>query len=108
MGEFPNKATQFSSENQPENRGRKEGSKNRATIAKKWLEVTSQGENYITKKFEELTEEDWQILSLIKQGRRGNTQAVKLLFDMVYGPMDKNINHSGQVSLQQITGLEVK
>ena len=32
MGEFPNKATQFSSENQPENNGRPKGSKSLSTI----------------------------------------------------------------------------
>jgi len=98
----------FTSEYQPEHNGRPKGSKNRSTIARKWLEATSKGENYLTKQMEELSEEDWQILSLIKQGRRGNTQAIKMLFDLVYGPMDKNINHSGSLSLQQITGLEVK
>lgn len=88
--------------------GRPPGTKDKSTIAKKWLEATSRGENYITKQMEDLSEEDWQILSLIKQGRRGNTQAIKMLFDLVYGPMDKNINHTGSLSLQQITGLEVK
>lgn len=88
--------------------GRQVGSKNRSTIVKKWLEVASKQENFITKQFEELTEEDWQILSLIKQGRRGNIQATKMLFDMLYGPQDKNINHSGSISLEQITGMEVK
>lgn len=88
--------------------GRPKGAKNRSTIVKKWMEVASKGENYLTKELQELTEEDWQILSLIKQGRRGNIQATKLLFDMLYGPQDKNINHSGSISLEQITGMEVK
>lgn len=88
--------------------GRQVGSKNRSTIVKKWMEVASKNENYLTKQFEELTEEDWQILSLIKQGRRGNIQATKLLFDMLYGQQEKNINHSGSISLEQITGMEVK
>lgn len=108
MGEFPNKAQFFSAENQPEGRGRPPGAKNRSTIVKKWMEVASKGENYLTKELQELTEEDWQILALIKQGRRGNIQATKLLFDMLYGPQEKNINHSGSISLEQITGMEVK
>lgn len=104
---FPHDGKKFQPGESGNPEGRPVGSKNRSTIAKKWLEATSKGENYITKRYEELSEEDWQILSLIKQGRRGNTQAVKLLFDLVY-PMEKNINHSGNITLQQITGLEVK
>ena len=37
MGEFPNKATQFSSENQPEKQGRTKGSRNVATVLKELL-----------------------------------------------------------------------
>ncbi len=37
MGEFPNKATQFSKTNQPEGRGRPKGSRNVATVLKELL-----------------------------------------------------------------------
>jgi len=105
---FPHDGKKFQPGESGNPDGKPTGTKNRSTIVKKWLEVASKQENFITKQFEELTEEDWQILSLIKQGRRGNIQATKMLFDMLYGPQDKNINHSGSISLEQITGMEVK
>ena len=37
MNKFPNKATQFSSENQPEKRGRPKGRRNVATVLKELL-----------------------------------------------------------------------
>jgi len=37
VGDFPNKATQFSKENQPEGRGRPKGSRNVATVLKELL-----------------------------------------------------------------------
>lgn len=72
--------------------GKPIGTKNRSTIAKKWLEVISKGENPITKNEEELTEADWQMLSLIKQGRRGNYNAIKLLFEYLDGPMENKVD----------------
>lgn len=104
MGEFPNKATQFSSDNQPEKNGRPKGAVGRAAIAKKWLSVMSKGENIITRQHEELSEEDWQFLSLVKQGRRGNVKAIEMLFEMLYGPIEKKMEHGGNIQLEQIKG----
>ena len=39
MNKFPNKSTQFSSENQPEKRGRPKGVRNVATVLKELLSV---------------------------------------------------------------------
>lgn len=107
-GEIPEGATPFKPGESGNPAGKPPGTKNRSTLVKKWMEVVTKGENSLTNKSEELTEEEWQILSLIKQGRRGNIQASKLLFEMLYGPQEKNINHSGSISLEQITGMEVK
>ena len=43
MNKFPNKATQFSSENQPEKRGRPKGSRNVATVLKELLSTQDTG-----------------------------------------------------------------
>ena len=43
MNKFPNKSTQFSSENQPEKRGRPKGRRNVATVLKELL--ATQDEN---------------------------------------------------------------
>lgn len=41
MGEFPNKATQFTTENQPKNGGRPKGSRSMKTILREYLENIS-------------------------------------------------------------------
>ena len=84
--------------------GRPVGSKNRSTIAKKWMDVTSKGENPINHKMEELSEADWQMLALIKQGRRGNTNAIKLLFEFLDGPMENKV----EVGFERVTEIEIK
>lgn len=104
MGNFPNKETQFKPGQSGNPNGRPKGAEGRAAIAKKWLSVMSEGENIITRQHEELTEEDWQFLSLVKQGRRGNVKAIEMLFEMLYGPIEKKLEHGGNISLEQITG----
>lgn len=75
----------FSSEYQPEKNGRPKGSKNRSTIARKWLETMQQSKNPITGEDETLTQEDLMTLALIHKARKGDVNAYKQLMDSGYG-----------------------
>ena len=66
-------------------KGRPVGSKNRSTIAKKWLEIEQKLTNPITKKSETMSQEDLMTLALIKKAREGDTQAYQKLMDSAYG-----------------------
>jgi len=65
--------------------GRPKGSKNRSTIAKKWLEVQESSENPVTSELEDMSQEDLMTLALIKKAREGDTQAYQKLMDSAYG-----------------------
>ena len=65
--------------------GRPVGSKNRSTIAKKWLETPEQFKNPITGEIEELTQEDIGTLALIKKVRSGDVRAYDSLMDSAHG-----------------------
>ena len=65
--------------------GRPKGSKNRSTIAKKWLEVQESSKNPVTNELEDMSQEDLMTLALIKKARGGDTQAYQKLMDSAYG-----------------------
>jgi len=65
--------------------GRPKGSKNRSTIAKKWLQVIQQTENPLTLESEELSQEDLITLALLKKAANGDVNAYKALMDSGYG-----------------------
>ncbi len=65
--------------------GRPKGSKNRSTIARKWLEVQESSENPVTSELEDMSQEDLMTLALIKKAREGDTQAYQKLMDSAYG-----------------------
>lgn len=69
----------------PNPNGRPKGSKNRSTIASKWLETCQTLKNPITGENETLTQEDLITLALIHKARKGDVQAYKQLMDSVYG-----------------------
>lgn len=75
----------FTSEYQPKNNGRPKGSKNRSTIAKKWLEVEQNLKNPLTSEVEKMSQEDLMTLALIKKAREGDVNAYKALMDSGYG-----------------------
>jgi len=66
-------------------KGRPKGSKNRATIAKYWLEVNQDLKNPLTGENEKMSQEDLMTLALIKKARDGDVQAYKALMDSGYG-----------------------
>jgi hypothetical protein len=66
-------------------KGRPVGSKNRSTIAKKWLQVEQDLKNPLTGDKETMSQEDLMTLALIKKAREGDTQAYQKLLDSAYG-----------------------
>jgi hypothetical protein len=80
----------FTSEYQPENNGRPKGSKNRSTIARKWLETMQNAKNPITGIDENLSQEDLITLAMIHKARKGDVAAYKQLMDSTFGmPMQQ-------------------
>ena len=65
--------------------GRPKGSKNRSTIARKWLEVNQSLKNPLTNQEETMSQEDLMTLALIKKARDGDVNAYKALMDSGYG-----------------------
>ena len=84
--------------------GRPVGSKNRSTIAKKWLETPEQFKNPITGEIEELTQEDIGTLALIKKMRSSDVRAYESLMDSAYGKAvqtnDVNVNRDGPLFME--------
>lgn len=65
--------------------GRPKGSKNRSTIARRWLEVNQNLKNPLTGESETMSQEDLMTLALIKKAREGDVSAYKALMDSGYG-----------------------
>ncbi len=84
MGSLDN-LKKFSSEYQPEKNGRPKGSRNRSTIARKWLEAMQDSRNPITGEIENLSQEDIMTLALLNKARKGDVNAYKQLMDSGYG-----------------------
>ena len=84
--------------------GRPVGSKNRSTIAKKWLETPEKFKNPITGEIEELTQEDIGTLALIKKMRSGDVRAYDSLMDSAFGKAlqtnDINVNKDGPLFME--------
>ena len=84
--------------------GRPVGSKNRSTIAKKWLETPEQFKNPITGEIEELTQEDIGTLALIKKMRSGDVRAYDSLMDSAHGKAiqtnEVNVNKDGPLFME--------
>ena len=65
--------------------GRPKGKRNRATVARQWLEVVQNLKNPLTGTFEDLEQQDLMTLALIKKAREGDVQAYNALMDSGYG-----------------------
>lgn len=99
----------FTTEYQPKSNGRPKGSRNRSTIAKKWLEVDQTVSNPITGETEELSQEDIITLALIKKAREGDVNAYKALMDSGYGAPIQQIEQIGdEIDLSSLTTDEIK
>ena len=72
--------------------GRPKGSKNRSTIARKWLEVMQDTKNPITGELEKLSQEDLITLAMIHKARKGDVGAYKQLMDSGFGMPTQQID----------------
>lgn len=83
----------FSAENQPANRGRKKGSKNRSTVLKKWLSVKREIDAKRNPKGEKVTGtvEDEIMLALIGKALKGDVAAIKEIQDSMYGKQTQGL-----------------
>jgi len=89
--------------------GRPKGSKNRSTIARKWLEVNQSLKNPLTSETETMSQEDLMTLALIKKAREGDVNAYKALMDSGYGaPIQQIEQTSMEVDLSDLTTDEIK
>jgi len=73
-------------------KGRPKGSRNRSTIAKKWLSTETKGKNPITGEEEILTQEDLMTLAQLRKAINGDTPAYKALEDSAYGQPAQEVN----------------
>ena len=80
--------------------GRPVGSKNRSTIAKKWLEMELSSRNPLTGEMQKLSQEDIITLTQIKKAQYDeDTLAYKALMDSAYGAPKAEVEHSGQLGV---------
>ena len=94
MNKFPNKATQFSSENQPEKRGRPKGSRNVATVLKELLSTQDEsigGRGDFGSPIAKML-----IKIAFSQDSHNNEKlrAIKEILDRIEGLPDQNVNVS--------------
>ncbi len=89
----------FTQETQPETNGRPVGSKNRATIAKKWLDVELKAKNPLSGVEEMLSQEDLITLAQIRAARESDSQAYKVLMDSRYGAPKQDIEIEGKQTI---------
>tara|TARA_R110002012_G_C11324829_1_gene576280 strand:+ start:90 stop:410 length:321 start_codon:yes stop_codon:yes gene_type:complete len=75
-------------------KGRPKGSKNRATIAKRWLEILENAKNPISGKDEELSQEDMITLAMLSKARSGDVNAYKALMDSAFGSPIQQIDQT--------------
>lgn len=85
--------------------GRPKGSKNRSTIARKWLETMQTAKNPITGVDDKLSQEDLMTLALLKKARNGDVAAYKQLMDSGYGMPTQQIEHTGEQPI--FTGINL-
>jgi len=84
--------TPFPPGNNANPNGRPKGSKNRSTIARKWLEVMQDAKNPITGELEKLSQEDLITLAMIHKARKGDVGAYKQLMDSGFGMPTQQID----------------
>ncbi len=71
--------------------GREVGTKNRSTIARKWLDVEITAKNPLTGENERLSQEDLITLAQIKAALQSESTAYKVLMDSRYGAPKQEI-----------------
>lgn len=85
----------FSSECQPEGRGKKKGSRNRKTILQKWLGIKTRTTNKLTGEMEDLSVYDQIGLALISKALEGDIKAIKEVQDTLHGRIPEQHRSTG-------------
>lgn len=88
--------------------GRIQGSRNRSTIARKWLEAFEQVKNPITGEIDSLSQEDIITLAMIKKARKGDSQAYRALMDSGFGAPKQEIKTEQTTSEIKVTVVKGK
>jgi hypothetical protein len=86
--------------------GRPVGSKNRSTIAKKWLELNTNETNPLTNQIENLSQEDIITLKQIEKAKDGDSNAYKLLMDSTYGMPQQQTEVNATVTNKEFKPIE--
>lgn len=74
----------FSTDNQPEKKGRNPGSRDRKTIIREWLNVRTSTE-IDGETVDNITMQDRIVLAMVKEANNGNVQAFTVLMDGLHG-----------------------
>ena len=88
--------------------GKKKGTRNRSTIARKWLEALESVKNPITGEIDKLSQEDIITLAMIKKARKGDSQAYRALMDSGFGAPKQEIKTEQATSEIKVTVIKGK
>jgi hypothetical protein len=94
MSNFPNKATQFSKDNQPEKRGRPKGRRNVATVLKELLSVQDTNMGGVGEFGSPIAKMLIQIAFHKDSNNNEKLKAIKEILDRIEGLPDQNVNVS--------------
>ena len=100
--------TPFEKGSIPNPNGRPKGSKNRSTIARKWLETMQNAKNPITGADEHLSQEDLITLAMIHKARKGDVNAYKQLMDSTFGMPTQQIDVQTERPIFNGIDLDIK
>lgn len=89
------KKTQFTSENQPDNRGRPKGVQNSRTRLLRFLALQMKGRNPVTKEEEEFSVLEMGDLKQIEKMLSGDLYAYREILDRLEGKAMQSHEHSG-------------
>lgn len=106
MGKEDNLRPKWSKGESGNPNGRPKGSKNRSTIARKWLELTMSETNPLTNQIENLSQEDIITLKQIEKAKDGDSNAYKLLMDSTYGMPQQQTEVNATVSNKEYKPIE--
>ncbi len=98
MGDFPNKLQQWEKGKSGNPNGRPKGSKNRATIVRKWLDAFVKGLDLQGNEVD-MTAEDKITLEQIKKAFTGDTTAYNALMNSGYGQPKQEITNEQKTEL---------
>jgi len=98
MNKFPNKATQFSSDNQPEKRGRPKGRRNVATVLKELLATQDENMGGVGDFGSPIAKMLIQIAFHKKSNNNEKLKAIKEILDRIEGLPDQNVTVSAKPS----------